>query len=82
MSLLAPALALVALPAAQTAQAHGVAGKPAPRDALIHGMARDERSAFVTEPGGGRELATPPAPPNGFKLPFTLRPVPAAVQRG
>ncbi len=60
----------------------------AQRDSLIHGIAGDERLVFVTEPGigvgttprvvaldrfTGREVAALPAPPDGFKLPFTLR---------
>ena len=83
------ALALLALLAPQSAHAHGLATKLAQRDSLIHGIAGDERYVFVTEPGlgistagprvvvldrdSGREVATLPAPPNGFKLPFTLR---------
>ena len=59
------------------------------RDALTHGIAGDERYVFVTEPGvgvapngarvvaldrfTGAEVAAFPAPPGGFKLPFTLR---------
>jgi hypothetical protein len=61
----------------------------AKRDALTHGIAGDERYVFVTEPGigvapngarvvvldrfTGKELAALPAPPGGWKLPFTLR---------
>ena len=61
----------------------------AARASLTHGIAGDERYVFTTEPGAGvglggarvvvldrftgRELATLPAPPGGFKLPFTLR---------
>jgi hypothetical protein len=80
-------VALVALLAPAAASAHG--SKLAQRDSLIHGIAGDGRYVFVTEPGlgistagprvvvldrdSGREVATLPAPPNGFKLPFTLR---------
>jgi hypothetical protein len=62
---------------------HAVAYDYARRDALIHGIAGDERLVFVTEPLAarvvaldrftGREVATVPAPPGGFALPFTLR---------
>jgi hypothetical protein len=61
----------------------------AERDSLIHGIAGDERYVFITEAGigvskhgprvvaldrkSGKEVAALPAPPNGFKLPFTLR---------
>jgi hypothetical protein len=84
-----PVLVAFALLAPQNAQAHGLATKLAQRDSLTHGIAGDEHYVFVTEPGigvstagprvvvldrdSGRELATLPAPPNGFKLPFTLR---------
>jgi hypothetical protein len=87
--LLTAVLALVALVAPQAAQATGIATKAAQRDSLIHGIAGDERFIFVTEPGigvstagprvvaldrfTGREVAALPAPPDGFKLPFTLR---------
>jgi hypothetical protein len=53
------------------------------RDALVHGVAGDERLVFVTEPLAsrvvaldrftGREVAELPAPLGGFALPFTLR---------
>src|SRR5262245_10857015 len=59
------------------------------RDSLVHGIAGDEDYIFVTEPGigvstsgprvvaldrdSGRQVAALPAPPGGFKLPFTLR---------
>jgi hypothetical protein len=84
------ALALLALIAPQAAA--GKTGRSAPlaqRDALIHGIAGDERYVFVTEPGAGvavagprvvaldrstgREVAVLPPPEGGFKLPFTLR---------
>jgi hypothetical protein len=61
----------------------------AKRASLTHGIAGDERYVFTTEPGigvatngarvvvldrfSGKEVATVPPPPNGFKLPFTLR---------
>jgi hypothetical protein len=61
----------------------------AEREHLIHGIAGDEQFVFVTEPGvggparvavldraTGAELALLPAPPGGFRLPFTAR-VPA-----
>ena len=87
--LLTAVLASFALVAPQAAQATGIATKLAQRDSLIHGIAGDERHVFVTEPGmgvstagprvvvldrfTGREVAVVPAPPGGFKLPFTLR---------
>src|SRR5687768_14278308 len=87
--LLTAVLALFALVATQVAQANGIALKAAQRDSLIHGIAGDERFIFLTEPGmgvstagprvvaldrfTGREVAALPAPPDGFKLPFTLR---------
>src|SRR5688572_13114406 len=64
------------------------ASELAARSALPHRIAGDRRLVFVTEPfatstGGGRvvaldrftgrEVASLPAPPGGFKLPFTLR---------
>jgi hypothetical protein len=87
---LVTALFLVALLAPSAAQAKGLdfTRTLAKRDALIHGIAGDERLVFVTEPGigvgttprvvaldrfTGREVAALPAPPGGFKLPFTLR---------
>jgi hypothetical protein len=61
----------------------------AKRASLTHGIAGDERYVFTTEPGigvatngarvvvldrfSGKEVATLPPPPAGFKLPFTLR---------
>ncbi|HET6547202.1 MAG TPA: hypothetical protein VFG79_02015 [Solirubrobacter sp.] len=82
------AVALLAPPAAQAHNA-GHARKLAQRDSLIHGIAGDRNHVFVTEPGAGvstagprvvvldrdsgREVATLPPPPGGFKLPFTLR---------
>jgi hypothetical protein len=61
----------------------------AKRVSLTHGIAGDERYVFTTEPGigvatngarvvvldrfTGKEVATLPPPPSGFKLPFTLR---------
>jgi hypothetical protein len=61
----------------------------AKRASLTHGIAGDERYVFTTEPGigvatngarvvvldrfSGKEVATLPPPPSGFKLPFTLR---------
>lgn len=52
-------------------------------DALIHGLAADAELVFVTQPlaakvivvdrESGAELGQLPAPPGGFKLPFTLR---------
>lgn len=72
-----------------SAKSGGHAAKLAQRDSLIHGIAGDEDYVFVTEPGigvstsgprvvvldrdSGREQAVLPAPPGGFKLPFTLR---------
>jgi hypothetical protein len=85
-ALLVTALAwLVASPAL----AHDGASVLAKRASLTHGIAGDQRYVFTTEPGigpstggprvvvldrfSGRELATLPAPPGGFRLPFTLR---------
>jgi hypothetical protein len=81
-------VALVA-PQAASAKSGGHAAKLAQRDSLIHGIAGDEEHVFVTEPGigvstggprvvvldrrNGRQEAVLPAPPGGFKLPFTLR---------
>ena len=80
-------VALLAPPAASAAA--GRVDTLATRDALTHGIAGDERYVFVTEPGvgvapngarvvaldrfTGAEVAAFPAPPGGFKLPFTLR---------
>jgi hypothetical protein len=88
MRLLLAVLAAFAL-LAPAASATGRAAPLAQRDALIHGIAGDEEHVFVTEPGigvstagprvvvldrdSGREEAVLPAPPGGFKLPFTLR---------
>src|SRR3954451_19293105 len=82
-------VALVAPHTAAAHTGGGHAAKLAQRDSLIHGIAGDEDHVFVTEPGvgvstggprivvldrdSGREEATLPAPPGGFKLPFTLR---------
>ena len=81
-------LALLA-PQAASAKTGGQAAKLSQRDNLIHGIAGDEEHVFVTEPGigfgtagprvvvldrdNGRQEAVLPAPPGGFKLPFTLR---------
>ena len=80
-------VALVA-PAAAQAKGIDVTRALSKRENLIHGIAGDERLVFVTEPGigvgttprvvaldrfTGREVAALPAPPGGFKLPFTLR---------
>ena len=81
-------LALLA-PQAASAKTGGQAAKLSQRDNLIHGIAGDEEHVFVTEPGigfgaagprvvvldrdSGRQEAVLPAPPGGFKLPFTLR---------
>ena len=83
------ALIALLAPQAASAKSGGHATKLAQRDALIHGIAGDEDYVFVTEPGigvgtagprvvvldrdNGREKAVLPAPPGGFKLPFTLR---------
>ena len=87
MRFLVTALALVALlaPSAAAARVETLTT----RAALTHGIAGDERYVFVTEPGvgvapngarvvaldrfTGAEIAAFPAPPGGFKLPFTLR---------
>src|SRR4029453_6887542 len=79
---------LVASPVA-SAHGTGFATVLAKRASLTHGIAGDERYVFTTEPGiglstggarvvvldriTGREVATLPPPPGGFKLPFTLR---------
>ena len=71
------------------ASARGGASVLAERAALTHGIAGDRRFVFTTELGlgpstagprvavldrfSGREVATLPPPPGGFKLPFTLR---------
>lgn len=80
-------VALVA-PSAAQAKGIDIARALSKRASLIHGIAGDERLVFVTEPGigvgttprvvaldrfTGREVAALPAPPGGFKLPFTLR---------
>ena len=83
------ALVLLLAPQAASAKSDGRATTLAERDALIHGIAGDDDYVFVTEPGigvstdgprvvvldrdSGREKAVLPAPPGGFKLPFTLR---------
>jgi len=83
------ALAAVALLAPQAAASAGRVETLADRAAIAHGVAGDERYVFVTEPGAGvapfgprvvvldrfsgREVAAVPAPPGGFKFPFTLR---------
>src|SRR5215213_2910760 len=83
------ALVALLAPSAASAKSGGHAAKLAQRDSLIHGIAGDEDYVFVTEPGigvstagprvvvldrdSGREKAVLPAPPGGFKLPFTLR---------
>jgi hypothetical protein len=85
----AVAVWLVAAPAAA---AHTSASVFAARPSLTHGIAGDRRFVFTTELGigpsvagprvvvldrlTGREVATLPPPPGGFRLPFTLR-VPA-----
>ncbi len=85
--LLTALAALVLLVAPQAASAKVTT--LAERDALIHGIAGDDDYVFVTEPGigvatdgprvvvldrdTGRQKAVIPAPPGGFKLPFTLR---------
>jgi hypothetical protein len=76
------------VPSAAQAKGIDVTRALAQRENLIHGIAGDERLVFVTEPGigvgttprvvaldrfTGREVAALPAPPGGFKLPFTLR---------
>jgi hypothetical protein len=82
-------VALVAPQAAQATGERTLAGPLAQRASLVHGIAGDDRYVFVTEPGlgialagprvvaldrlTGREVAALPAPPGGFKLPFTLR---------
>jgi hypothetical protein len=79
------ALALLLAPSAATARVDTLSV----RASLTHGIAGDERYVFVTEPGvgvaasgarvvaldryTGAEVAAFPAPPGGFKLPFTLR---------
>jgi hypothetical protein len=87
MRTLLAALAALALLAPASAQAHVKprvhARALAQRPALIHGIAGDARHVFVTEPlahevdvldrHSGRQIATIPAPPAGFLLPFTLR---------
>jgi hypothetical protein len=83
------ALVALLAPQAASARPGGHAAKLAQRDSLIHGIAGDEEHVFVTEPGigvsaggprvvvldrkSGRQEAVLPAPPGGFKLPFTLR---------
>ncbi|MDA0167550.1 hypothetical protein OJ998_00510 [Solirubrobacter taibaiensis] len=83
------ALVLLLAPQAASAKSDGRATTLAERDALIHGIAGDDDYVFVTEPGigvstagprvvvldrdNGRQKAVLPAPPGGFKLPFTLR---------
>jgi len=83
------ALVLLLAPHAASAKPGGKVATLAERDALIHGIAGDEDYVFVTEPGigvatdgprvvaldrdTGRQKAVLPAPPGGFKLPFTLR---------
>jgi hypothetical protein len=83
------ALVLLLAPQAASAKSDGRATTLAERDALIHGIAGDDDYVFVTEPGigvstagprvvvldrdTGRQKAVLPAPPGGFKLPFTLR---------
>ena len=90
MRLLISALAAAALLAPTAAEAKG--GQTvtlATRDSLIHGVAGDADSVFVSEPGigvakhgprvvvldrdHGRQKAVLPAPAAGFKMPFTLR---------
>ncbi len=84
--LLAAVALLVASP---VASAHSNASVLALRPSLTHGIAGDQRFVFTTEPGigpsvagprvvvldrfSGREVATLPPPPGGFRLPFTLR---------
>jgi hypothetical protein len=79
--------ALLALLAPQAASAK--VKTLAERASLVHGIAGDDDYVFVTEPGigvakagprvvvldrdNGRQKAALPAPPGGFKLPFTLR---------
>jgi hypothetical protein len=81
--------ALAALLLAPSAASAGRVETLTTRAALTHGIAGDERYVFVTEPGvgvapggarvvvldrfGGAEVAAFPAPPGGFRLPFTLR---------
>lgn len=83
------ALVLLLAPQVASAKSGGRVDTLAHRDALIHGIAGDEDYVFVTEPGigvatdgprvvaldrdSGRQKAVIPAPPGGFKLPFTLR---------
>lgn len=83
------ALLLLGAPQAASAKSGGRATTLAERDSLIHGIAGDEDNVFVTEPGmgvstggprvvvldraSGRQKAVLPAPPAGWKLPFTLR---------
>jgi hypothetical protein len=83
------AFVLLVAPQAASATSGGRAATLAERDSLIHGIAGDDEYVFVTEPGigvstagprvvvldrdTGREKAVLPAPPGGFKLPFTLR---------
>src|SRR3954451_14774044 len=82
------ALALLLAPTAAEAKG-GQAAKLTSRDSLIHGVAGDANHIFVSEPGigvakhgprvvvldrdSGRQQAVLPAPPGGFKMPFTLR---------
>src|SRR6185312_6047120 len=82
-------LVLLVAPQAASAKSGGRVSTLAERNALIHGIAGDEDYVFVTEPGigvatdgprvvvldrdSGRQKAVVPAPPGGFKLPFTLR---------
>lgn len=83
------ALVLLLAPQAASAKHGGHATTLAQRDSLIHGIAGDDDYVFVAEPGigvatagarvvvldrkSGRQKAVLPAPPGGFKLPFTLR---------
>jgi hypothetical protein len=87
--IVALALVALVAPQAAQANGRALAAPFAQRDSLVHGIAGDERYVFVTEPGlgvavagprvvaldrvSGREVASLPAPPGGFKLPFTLR---------
>jgi hypothetical protein len=87
MRFMLPVLAALLLLAPQVASAK--VKTLAERGSLIHGIAGDDDYVFVTEPGlgiatagprvvvldrrTGRQKAVLPAPPGGFKLPFTLR---------
>jgi hypothetical protein len=82
-------LALALTAPASAHHERGGAQAFAARDSLPHGIAGDRKVVFITEPGigvaqhgarvvaldrrSGRQIATLPAPADGFKLPFALR---------